>query len=267
MENLDLKKEIERVWEEESTCDPQMLEIIFSALDQGFLRVAHKTPEGWSVNTWIKKAILLFFKHTKATVQTSASTTSYDKIPLKCMGWTTPDFEKTGFRIAPGAIVRHGTFLAPQVVVMPSFINTGVFVDEGTMIDTHVRIGSCAQIGKNCHLSDAVGIGGVLEPPQASPVIIEDNCFLGARCQSVEGVGVEEGSVLGMGVMIGASTKIIRRDTGEITYGRVPAYSVVVPGSLASPENPLLGLNCAVIVKQVDPKTRKKTALNDLLRL
>lgn len=175
--------------------------------------------------------------------------------------------KKLGFRIAPGAIVRHGTFLAPQVVVMPSFINTVVFIDEGIMIDSHVRVGSCAQIGKNCHLSDAVGIRGVLEPPQAAPVIIEDNCFFRARCQLVEGVIVEEGAVLGMGVMIGASTKIIHRDTGQITYGRVPANSVVVPGSLASHENPLLSLNCAIIIKEVDPQTRKKTSLNDLLCL
>lgn len=266
MENLNFKDKIENIWDTKGECGLETLELILSGLDQGFLRIAEKKGDSWHINTWIKKAILLYFKQKSSEVGGDAAFPFYDKIPLKCVGWTTPDFEKHAFRLAPGAIIRWGSFISPHAIIMPSFINTGAFIGEGTMIDSHVRVGSCAQIGAHCHLSDAVGIGGVLEPVQAQPVIIEDKCFIGARSQIVEGVLVEEGAVLGMGVMIGASTKIIDRATGHVSYGRVPPYAVVVPGACASEENPLLSVNCAVIVKHVDAQTREKVAINELLR-
>ena len=267
MESLRFQEKIEALWESGDPCETEVLHLILSGLDQGLLRVAEKKGDLWKVNSWLKKAILLYFKQTASSVQGDYTLPFYDKIPLKCTGWTAPDFEAHGFRLAPGALVRWGSFISPQCVIMPSFINTGVFIGEGTLIDSHVRVGSCAQVGRHCHLSDGVGIGGVLEPAQAQPVIIEDNCFIGARCQIVEGVLVGEGAVLGMGVTLGATTKIVHRETGAISYGVVPPYAVVVPGSLATPENPLLSVNCAVIVKQVDAQTRSKIALNELLRL
>ncbi len=267
MDITELQEKIEFAWENQRACEPEILEEIFLALDQGRLRVAEKRPSGWTVHQWIKKAILLYFRDSTSQLSLGTQTSFYDKIPLKCAGWTTPDFEKNGFRLTPGAIVRWGTFIGKQAVIMPSFVNTGVYIDEGTMIDTHVRVGSCAQIGKNCHLSDGVGIGGVLEPLQTKPVIIEDNCFIGARSQVIEGVFVGEGSVLGMGVTLGASTKIIHRDTNVISYGSIPPYSVVVPGAVSVPEIPHLSLDCAIIIKQVDAQTREKTGINELLRL
>jgi 2,3,4,5-tetrahydropyridine-2-carboxylate N-succinyltransferase len=233
------------------------------ALDSGSLRVAEKINGTWMVHEWTKKAILLYFRLTENTFIDHFSP-SYDKIPLKFSNWNEADFKKASFRAVPGSIVRYASFIGPNAVLMPSFINIGAFVDEGTMVDTWATIGSCAQIGKNCHISGGAGIGGVLEPLQANPVIIEDHCFIGARSEVAEGVIIGEGSVLSMGVFIGASTKIINRQTGEITYGRVPPYSVVVPGTLPSTTGPSLA--CAVIIKQVDERTRSKTSINDLLR-
>jgi 2,3,4,5-tetrahydropyridine-2-carboxylate N-succinyltransferase len=267
MDMLHLKEKIEAVWDAKGACDPETLELVLAGLDQGTLRVAEPLEGEWHVHAWIKKAILLYFKQTSCQVFGEPSAPFYDKMPLKCAGWTAPDFEAHGFRMVPGAIVRWGSYVAPQVVVMPSFINTGAYVGQGTMVDTGARVGSCAQIGKNCHISGGAGIGGVLEPAQAQPVIIEDNCFIGALSEIVEGVQVGEGAVIGMGVTIGASTKIIDRETGGVSYGRVPPYAVVVHGSLATAENPLLSVGCAVIVKKVDAQTRAKVGINDLLRL
>ncbi len=241
-------------------------------LDNGKLRVAEKTADGWQVNQWLKKAVLLSFRLSgmKMIPGGPGKTSWWDKVPSKFKGWSADHFRDAGFRAVPNCIVRRSAYIAPNVVLMPSFVNLGAYVDNGTMIDAWVTIGSCAQIGKNCHISGGVGIGGVLEPLQAGPVIIEDNCFIGARSEVVEGVIVEEGSVLSMGVYIGASTKIIDRSTGEIFYGRVPAYSVVVSGNM--PGKPLPdgspgpSLYCAVIVKRVDEQTRSKTSINDLLR-
>jgi 2,3,4,5-tetrahydropyridine-2,6-dicarboxylate N-succinyltransferase len=241
-------------------------------IDNGQLRVAEKQGDLWHVNQWIKKAILLSFRlNPTTTIKGGPSTEQldsswYDKVPSKFLGWSEVDFVKAGFRAVPNSIVRHGSYIAKNVVLMPSFVNLGAYVDEGTMVDTWATIGSCAQIGKNCHISGGVGIGGVLEPLQAGPVIIEDNCFIGARSEVAEGVIVEEGSVISMGVYLGQSTKIVNRDTGEISYGRVPKYSVVVPGSLPNKDPSKPSLYCAVIVKQVDAKTRSKTSINDLLR-
>lgn len=241
-------------------------------LDGGAIRVAEKNDGTWTVNEWCKKAVLLSFKLNAMSIQNGGPDDGvwWDKVPSKFKGWTASNFEKAGFRAVPTTVVRHSAYIAPGVVLMPSFVNLGAHVGEGTMVDTWATVGSCAQIGKNVHLSGGAGIGGVLEPLQAGPVIIEDNCFIGARSEVVEGVIVEEGAVLSMGVFIGSSTKIIDRDSGEIFMGRVPSYSVVVPGAL--PGKPLPdgspgpSLYCAVIVKRVDAKTRSKVAVNELLR-
>ncbi len=243
-----------------------------TGLDDGSLRVAEKRDGEWQVNQWLKKAVLLSFRlNDNVVVDGGASgAPAYDKVPSKFAGWGADRFREAGFRVVPGAVARHGSHISRNVVLMPSFVNIGARVDEGTMVDTWATVGSCAQIGKNVHLSGGVGIGGVLEPLQAGPVIIEDNCFIGARSEVVEGVIVEEGAVLSMGVFISSTSKIVDRTTGEIFVGRVPAYSVVVPGSL--PGKPLPdgrpgpSLSCAVIVKRVDAQTRAKTAINDLLR-
>lgn len=243
-----------------------------AGLDDGRFRVAEKHDGQWLVNQWLKKAVLLSFRlNDNIVVDGGASgAPAYDKVPSKFAGWGANRFKDAGFRVVPGAVARHGSFIAKNVVLMPSFVNIGARVDEGTMVDTWATVGSCAQIGKNVHLSGGVGIGGVLEPLQAGPVIIEDNCFIGARSEVVEGVIVEEGAVLSMGVFISSTSKIVDRTTGEVFVGRVPAYSVVVPGSL--PGKPLPdgspgpSLSCAVIVKRVDAQTRAKTAINDLLR-
>ena len=235
--------------------------------DQGKIRVAEKKDGAWIVNQWVKKAILLSFKINKMEMLRGPYTTWYDKVPGKSVNWKEDDWKKAGYRHVPNGVVRKGSFIAKNAVLMPCFVNLGAYVDEGTMIDTWASVGSCAQVGKNCHISGGAGIGGVLEPLQAGPVIIEDNCFVGARSEIAEGVLVEEGAVISMGVYIGASTKIIDRASGEITYGKVPAYSVVVPGNLPNKSNPDgPSLYCAVIVKKVDSKTRSKTSINDLLR-
>ncbi len=241
-------------------------------LDAGKIRICEKENEIWQVNQWIKKAILLSFKLndnflSKQQAVSGNALSYFDKVPLKFANWTEEDFRNAGFRAVAGAVVRYSAFIAKNVVLLPSFVNLGAYVDEGSMIDTWATVGSCAQIGKNCHISGGAGIGGVLEPLQANPVIIEDDCFIGARSEIAEGVIVEKGSVISMGVYIGASTKIIDRETGEIFYGRVPAYSVVVPGNVASAKGDKnLSLYAAIIVKRVDEKTRSKTSINELLR-
>lgn len=247
------------------------VETTLAELDEGKLRVAEKKDGTWMVNQWVKQAILLSFRLNDNQLVTGfdmqgSPAAWYDKVPLKFTGWDAARFRAAGFRAVPGTFVRHGSFISPNVVLMPSFINIGAYVGVGTMVDTWVTIGSCAQIGANCHISGGVGIGGVLEPLQANPVIIEDNCFIGARSEIAEGVIVEEGAVISMGVFIGASTKIVDRATGEVTYGRVPAYSVVVPGTLPGKKPTDPSLACAVIVKRVDEKTRSKTSVNELLR-
>jgi 2,3,4,5-tetrahydropyridine-2-carboxylate N-succinyltransferase len=241
-------------------------------LDSGALRVCEKKNNIWHVNQWAKKAILLSFRLndnylSKHNSVSGDAISFFDKVPLKFANWGEEEFRKAGFRALPGAVVRHSAFISKGVVLLPSFVNVGAYVDEGTMVDTWATVGSCAQIGKNCHISGGAGIGGVLEPLQANPVIIEDNCFIGARSEIAEGVIVETGSVISMGVYIGASTKIIDRESGEIFYGRVPAYSVVVPGNMASSKGVKdISLYAAVIVKKVDEKTRSKTSINELLR-
>lgn len=273
---MTLEHDIDGFWDTRDQMDKsaasRAVNDVLKQLGDGKLRVAEKTANGWHVHQWVKKAILLSFRtNDNAVVSGGPGGTSwYDKVPLRFDGMGQEDFARAGFRAVPGAIVRHGAYIAPKVVLLPSFVNIGAYVDEGAMIDTWATVGSCAQIGKNCHISGGAGIGGVLEPLQAGPVIIEDNCFIGARAEVAEGVVVETGSVLSMGVYIGASTKIVDRETGEVTYGRVPAYSVVVPGNLpgkALPDGtPGPGLYCAVIVKRVDEKTRSKTSINELLR-
>jgi 2,3,4,5-tetrahydropyridine-2-carboxylate N-succinyltransferase len=241
-------------------------------LDRGEARVAEKQPDGrWQVNQWLKKAVLLSFRLNDMTPIAGGpgGAAWWDKVPSKFEGWQADQFRAAGFRAVPGSVVRRSAYIAPNVVLMPSFVNLGAYVDSGTMVDTWTTVGSCAQIGKNCHLSGGVGIGGVLEPLQAEPVIIEDNCFVGARSEVAEGVILREGAVLSMGVYLGASTKIVDRETGEVFQGEVPAYSVVVPGSM--PGQPgksgvTPSLYCAVIVKRVDEKTRAKTSINELLR-
>ncbi|HKR20154.1 MAG TPA: 2,3,4,5-tetrahydropyridine-2,6-dicarboxylate N-succinyltransferase [Stellaceae bacterium] len=237
-------------------------------LDAGMLRVARKHDGRWHVEEWLKKAVLLSFRLTdmQPIAGGPGGAKWWDKVPSKFAGWSTAKFKKAGFRAVPGAVVRHSAYIAPGVVLMPSFVNVGAHVGEGTMIDTWSTVGSCAQIGRNCHISGGVGIGGVLEPVQAQPVIVEDHCFIGARSEVAEGVIVEEGAVLSMGCFIGASTKVVDRATGETFLGRVPAYSVVVPGSLPprSPGGP--NLACCVIVKRVDARTRSRTSINELLR-
>jgi 2,3,4,5-tetrahydropyridine-2-carboxylate N-succinyltransferase len=243
-----------------------------AGLDDGSYRVAEKLSGSWQVHQWLKKAVLLSFRlNDNILVDGGASgAPAYDKVPSKFSGWDADRFRNAGFRVVPGAVARHGSYIGKNVILMPSFVNIGARVDDGTMVDTWATVGSCAQIGKNVHLSGGVGIGGVLEPLQAGPVIIEDNCFIGARSEVVEGVIVEEGAVLSMGVFISSTSKIIDRTTGEIFVGRVPAYSVVVPGSIPGktlPDgSPGPNLSCAVIVKRVDAQTRAKTAINDLLR-
>lgn len=235
------------------------------ALDNGSLRVAEKIDGEWVVHQWLKKAVLLSFKLNDNKPIESCDLRFYDKVDTKHANWSEAQFKAAGVRVVPPAVARRGSFLAKNVVLMPSYVNIGAFVDEGTMVDTWATVGSCAQIGKNVHLSGGVGIGGVLEPLQANPTIIEDNCFIGARSEIVEGVIVEEGSVISMGVYIGQSTRIYDRETGEIHYGRVPAGSVVVPGNLPSKDG-THSLYAAIIVKKVDAQTRAKTSLNDLLR-
>ena len=249
------------------------VETALGLLDEGKVRVAEPSADGqWRVNQWLKKAVLLSFRLSDMEIISGGpgGAVWWDKVPSKFAGWGDNSFRAAGFRAVPGAIVRRGAFIAPNVVLMPSFVNLGAYVGSGTMVDTWATVGSCAQIGKNCHLSGGVGIGGVLEPLQAAPTIIEDDCFIGARSEAVEGVIVRKGSVLGMGVFISSSTKIVERDTGKVHIGEVPPYSVVVPGTLrgrplpSGEEAPALA--CAVIVKRVDERTRSKTSINDLLR-
>lgn len=241
------------------------VEEVLASLDNGSLRVAEKIDGEWVVHQWVKKAVLLSFKINDNKPMNTGELGFYDKVDTKFNGWTEADYKNSGVRVVPPAVARKGSFIAKNVILMPSYTNIGAYVDEGTMVDTWATVGSCAQIGKNVHLSGGVGIGGVLEPLQANPTIIEDNCFIGARSEIVEGVIVEEGSVISMGVYIGQSTRIYDRETGEIHYGRVPAGSVVVSGSLPSKDG-THSLYCAVIVKKVDAQTRAKTSLNDLLR-
>ena len=248
------------------------VEEALSMLDNGSLRVAEKIGDAWKVHQWLKKAVLLGFRLNDMELIDSGAVFGrgvapwWDKVPSKFAGWDAAAFKLAGFRAVPGAIVRRSAFIAKDVVLMPSFVNVGAYVGEGTMVDTWATVGSCAQIGKHCHISGGTGIGGVLEPLQAGPVIIEDNCFIGARSEVAEGVVVGEGSVISMGVFLGASTKIVDRESGEVSYGKVPPYSVVVPGSLPGKNANSPALYCAVIVKRVDEKTRSKTAINDLLR-
>ena len=264
---------IEKAWEDRASFTPgnapreltQAVEEVLAGLDAGRLRVAEKASGQWLTHQWLKKAVLLSFRLEDNRVMEGGATRYFDKVPSKFSSFEEDTFQKAGFRVVPPAMVRRGAHIAKNAVLMPSYVNIGAYVDEGTMVDTWATVGSCAQIGRNVHLSGGVGIGGVLEPLQANPVIIEDNCFIGARSEVVEGVIVEENSVLSMGVFLGQSTKILDRATGEVLYGRVPAGSVVVPGTIPSPDGKY-GLYCAVIVKKVDARTRAKTSLNDLLR-
>ncbi|MFD2368277.1 2,3,4,5-tetrahydropyridine-2,6-dicarboxylate N-succinyltransferase [Pseudoduganella sp. GCM10020061] len=269
-----LQNIIDTAWEQRAEINPSNASAevrdavahVIAGLDNGTLRVAEKTGADWVVNQWIKKAVLLSFRLENNSVMPCDGTMQfYDKVPTKFASYTADDFAKGGFRVVPPAVARRGSFIGKNVVLMPSYVNIGAYVDEGAMVDTWATVGSCAQIGKNVHLSGGVGIGGVLEPMQANPTIIEDNCFIGARSEIVEGVIVEENSVISMGVYIGQSTKIYNRETGEVTYGRVPAGSVVVSGSLPSADGKY-SLYCAVIVKRVDAQTRAKTGINELLR-
>ncbi|HBC55234.1 MAG TPA: 2,3,4,5-tetrahydropyridine-2,6-dicarboxylate N-succinyltransferase [Alphaproteobacteria bacterium] len=276
----ELEQQIEAAWDARDEITAQTTgaprEAVTHALallDSGKARVAEKFKDEWLVNQWLKKAVLLSFRLNDMTPIAGGpgkETSWYDKVPSKFEGWGQAEFSEAGFRAVPNCVVRRSAYIAPGVVLMPSFVNLGAYVDEGTMVDTWATVGSCAQIGKNCHISGGAGIGGVLEPLQANPVIIEDNCFIGARSEVAEGVIVREGAVLSMGVYIGASTKIIDRATGEIFRGEVPAYSVVVPGTLpaapAGDGGPRPSLYCAVIIKQVDASTRSKTSVNELLR-
>jgi 2,3,4,5-tetrahydropyridine-2-carboxylate N-succinyltransferase len=278
--STDLAKTIDDAFEKRDGVSPatkgevrDAVEAALDLLDQGKARVAERQPDGaWKVNQWLKKAVLLSFRLNDMTVIGGGPGKAvwWDKVPSKFEGWGDNRFREAGFRAVPGAIVRRSAHIAPGVVLMPSFVNLGAYVDSGTMVDTWATVGSCAQIGKNCHISGGAGIGGVLEPLQAGPVIIEDNCFVGARAEVAEGVVVREGSVLSMGVYLGASTKIVDRATGQVMQGEVPPYSVVVSGTL--PGKPMKngepgpGLYCAVIVKRVDEKTRSKTSINELLR-
>ena len=273
-----LQQPIEELWERRESLLSATgggargaVEAALDLLDSGTARVAEPIGSGWQVNQWLKKAVLLSFRLTNSTaMEGPGGAPVWDKVPLKFTGWGENRFREAGFRAVPGAVVRRSAYVAPGAVLMPSFVNVGAYVGRNTMVDTWATVGSCAQIGANCHLSGGVGIGGVLEPLQANPVIIEDDCFVGARSEVAEGVVVERGSVLSMGVFIGASTKVVDRATGEIHIGRVPPYSVVVPGSLpgrALPDgSPGPSLYCAVIVKTVDEQTRAKTSINELLR-
>ncbi len=279
MPDPDLAPRIDALWETRDRLSPatggaarEAVEAALEALDSGAARVAEPKPQGgWQVNQWLKKAVLLSFRLTEsAPMPGPGGAPVFDKVAMKFAGWGENRFREAGFRAVPGAVVRRSAYIAPGAVLMPCFVNAGAHVGRNTMVDTWTTVGSCAQIGANCHLSGGVGIGGVLEPLQAEPVIIEDDCFVGARSEVAEGVIVERGAVLSMGVFIGASTKVIDRATGEIFMGRVPAYSVVVPGSLpgrALPDgSPGPSLYCAVIVKRVDAQTRAKTSINELLR-
>jgi 2,3,4,5-tetrahydropyridine-2,6-dicarboxylate N-succinyltransferase len=241
------------------------VESVLGLLDAGIVRVAEKLDGNWHVNQWLKKAVLLSFRIVDNAAVQAGALNFYDKVPLKFDGWEAARFAAAGVRVVPPATARRGAYIAPNVVLMPSYVNIGAYVDSGTMVDTWATVGSCAQIGKNVHLSGGVGIGGVLEPLQGSPTIIEDGCFIGARSEIVEGVIVEAGAVISMGVFIGQSTRIYDRERDEILYGRVPAGAVVVPGTLPA-NNGKYGLSCAVIVKRVDAQTRAKTSLNELLR-
>ena len=267
---------IEQAWENRANLSPlstesgikAAVETVIGKLDRGELRVAEKIGSEWITHQWLKKAVLLSFRLTDNAVMNEASSNNaryFDKVPTKFADYSDADFRAGGFRVVPPAVARRGAYIARNVVLMPSYVNIGAYVDEGAMVDTWATVGSCAQIGKNVHLSGGVGIGGVLEPLQANPTIIEDNCFVGARSEVVEGVIVGEGSVISMGVFIGQSTKIYNRVTGEFSYGKVPPYSVVVSGSLPSADG-RYSLYCAVIVKQVDAGTRAKTSINELLR-
>ncbi len=279
-----LQTTIENAWEDRGTISAETrgdirdaVERALDGLDRGAFRVAEKDGDGWHVNQWLKKAVLLSFRLNDSMPipggprdNARGESAWYDKIPSKFAGWGESEFRAAGFRAVPSCVVRHSAYIAPGVILMPCFVNIGAHVGSGTMVDTWATIGSCAQVGKDCHISGGAGIAGVLEPLQADPVIIEDNCFVGARAEVAEGVIVEQGSVLSMGVYIGASTRIVDRETGEVHMGRVPAYSVVVPGTLpgkALPDgSPGPGLYCAVIVKRVDERTRSKVSINDLLR-
>jgi 2,3,4,5-tetrahydropyridine-2,6-dicarboxylate N-succinyltransferase len=271
-----LKATIEEAWDKRQAVTPATEGLIrdavtraLGALDEGRLRVAEKLDGRWCVHQWLKMAVLLSFRlNDNAIIPGGPGGTApwFDKVPSKFEGWDEARYRKAGFRAVPGAIVRHSAYIGPGAVLMPSFVNLGAYVGAGTMIDTWATVGSCAQVGAHCHISGGAGIGGVLEPLQAEPVIIEDNCFIGARAEVAEGVFVGEGSVLAMGVYLGGSTKIVDRKSGEITYGKVPPYSVVVPGTLPGSANGGPSLYCAVIVKRVDEKTRSKTSVNELLR-
>ena len=270
----ELEAAIESAWEQRDTITPDTdgavrnsITSALDAMDKGRLRVAERQEDGsWTVNQWAKKAVMLGFRIRGMELQSGGPQGGgwWDKVDSKFAGWNASEWSDAGFRAVPNCIVRRSAYLAPGVVLMPCFVNLGAYVDSGTMVDTWATVGSCAQIGRDVHLSGSVGVGGVLEPMQAGPTIIEDNCFIGARSEVVEGVIVREGSVLGMGVFIGQSTKIVDRDTGEVMYGEVPPYSVVVAGSMPSKNN--VSLYCAVIVKRVDEKTRSKTGINELLR-
>ncbi len=271
MNLLDLRASIEHAWERRdslNSSDTKTRENVLAAialLDSGQARVAEPTENGWQVNDWLKKAVLLFFRlHDNIPIE-MGQLGGYDKVPLKYDGWTAEDFQKAGTRVVPPAAVRKGAFVASGAILMPSYVNIGAYVGKGTMVDTWATVGSCAQIGERVHLSGGVGIGGVLEPLQASPTIIEDDCFIGARSEIVEGVIVEKGAVISMGVFIGQSTPIYDRASGEITYGRVPSGAVVVPGSLPK-DGGRYNLNAAIIVKRVDLQTRSKVGINALLR-
>ena len=283
MKKTELKQVIENFWDEKESINSgntnltKTINVVLDQLDRGIIRVCEKHNGEWITHEWIKKAILMSFKVNDNSIFSSGISnlrrgqyTWFDKVNLKTSGWVEDEWTKRSFRSVPGAVVRYSSHIAEDVVLMPCFINLGAYVDSGTMIDTWATVGSCAQIGKNVHISGGAGIGGVLEPLQANPVIIEDNCFIGARSEIAEGVIVETGSVISMGVYIGASTKIIDRETGETFFGKVPPYSVVVPGTISTnkPENFSQDLNlyCAVIVKKVDEKTRSKTSINELLR-
>ncbi|MGE0806864.1 MAG: 2,3,4,5-tetrahydropyridine-2,6-dicarboxylate N-succinyltransferase [Burkholderiaceae bacterium] len=268
-----LQQTIEQAWERRAELSPKAAPAevrdavahVIEQLNDGSLRVAEKTGGDWVVHQWVKKAVLLSFRLADNQPMPAGPMQFYDKVPLKFSNYSAADFASGGFRVVPPAVARRGAFVGKNVVLMPSYVNIGAYVDEGTMVDTWATVGSCAQIGRNVHLSGGVGIGGVLEPLQANPTIIEDNCFIGARSEIVEGVIVEENSVISMGVFIGQSTKIYDRASGEVLYGRVPSGSVVVPGSLPSADGKV-SLYCAVIVKRVDAQTRAKTGINELLR-
>ena len=269
--SADLESAIARAWDDRATVTPassdvrEPVEAALELLDSGKVRVAEPDGAGgWKVNQWLKQAVLLSFRLNDNRVMEGMGAPAFDKVPSKFAGWGENRFRDAGFRVVPGAVARRGSYIARGVVLMPSFVNIGAYVDEGTMVDTWVTVGSCAQIGRNVHLSGGVGIGGVLEPLQAGPVVIEDDCFIGARSEVVEGVVVERGAVLSMGVFISSTSKIIDRATGEVHMGKVPPYSVVVSGSLPSGNGP--NLYCAVIVKRVDAQTRSKTSINELLR-